>query len=427
MFTIPDSNGSNVIRGVVSFNPPVTESEHIIDKEGIGKVVNTDGGVLLAKMSFQMTADVFDKTWFHLVEDSENSPTTGIKINIDGTKYYEKQSTFRFTDEIASKDADLSQLVLSSEKEYELTPKFDKDTLKYELTLLEYIDTMNIKAIQSDAKSTMKIKIPKRDADNHLMYESDGTTIIYEEKDLQNGMPLEFVLNHLGEPDTKITVKVTAEDGKTTKEYEVVIKRPCGTIKGKIFTEPTKKTTGTYNAQIYAYSVADTAKRIDWDAAVQATAMLRTDSVNSDLHTIVEKAKEDTNDDGTFEMILVPGNYDILIDKSGYLDRIFVNVKMSEDQVVDLVELNAEAPDNNENNLTTLNEFITLFAGDSNKNGVVEILDSTLLELKIDTVFTDDSFSENCDFNNNKSIGILDSTVLEANTDKTRKILKYSN
>lgn len=47
--TIPYEKEGNGIRMATSFNPPVEESEHIIDKEGIGKVVNTANGVLLRK------------------------------------------------------------------------------------------------------------------------------------------------------------------------------------------------------------------------------------------------------------------------------------------------------------------------------------------------------------------------------------------
>ena len=145
MFTIPYDGEGDGIRAIVSFNPPVEESEHIIEKDGIGKVVNTDGEVLLGKMSFKMMVDVFDVSWFSLVESEDSSPQTGIKINIDGIQYYEAQSTFRFTDKTASKDSSLSNLVLSSGvvdeiepekstyKEYIYTPTFNKDTLNYEL------------------------------------------------------------------------------------------------------------------------------------------------------------------------------------------------------------------------------------------------------------------------------------------------------
>lgn len=367
--------------------------------------------------------------WFNLVGDKILE--TGIEINIDGIEkknYYKDPSTFRFEDNTASKDADLDSLIISSGivdseneenstyKEYELIPKFDMKELNYELTLLEYIDTMDITVAPNDTKSTMKIKVPKKDEENNL---------IYEEKDIAPNTPFEFTLNELGEPDTIVTVIVTAENGNTN-EYELVIKRPFGTIVGKIYTEPTKKTTGTNNAQVFVYDVNDTIEIIDWDVAIQATSMLKTDNVNSKLHTIKEKVKQDTKDDGSFEILVIPGNYDILIDKPGYLDRIFVNLKIEKDQIINLVELNKEQPDMYEENLETLNDLITLFAGDSNKNGVVEILDSTLLELKVDKVSTDNDFNKNCDFNNNDSIEILDSTALEANTDKTRKILRYS-
>ena len=52
-FTIPYDETGDGIRGIISFDPPVETSEHIVDKgEGIGKVINTDGGVLLRKIKF---------------------------------------------------------------------------------------------------------------------------------------------------------------------------------------------------------------------------------------------------------------------------------------------------------------------------------------------------------------------------------------
>lgn len=446
MFTIPDESGSNIIRGVVSFVPPITEGDHIITEEGVGKVVDTTGGVRLGKMSFQTTEDKFDSSWFQLVPVEDDSPATGIKINRDGKKYYQANGTedpdknvFRFTDETASKNANLSNLVLSSGtvnetepaqstyKEYSYTPEFHPDTLGYNLTLLEYIDTIDIKVTKEDVNSALKIKVPKRDEQNQLVYESDGTTIVYEEKEMQSDTPFPFVLNKLGEEDTKITIMVTAEDKDVTKEYSLVIKRPYGTIRGKIFTEPTTTTTTNYNASVLAYDVVDTTKKIDWNAAIQSTISSRADDVNQKLHSMNEKTKVNTNDDGTFEIKMLPGNYDILIDKPGYLDRIFVNVKLDEDADIDLVSVNATSPDKNENSLSTLNECITLFAGDCNKNGVIEILDSTLMIKNMDSVSSDSNYDENCDLNDSGRVEILDRTALIKNNDKVRKILRFSN
>ena len=79
----------------------------------------------------------------------------------------------------------------------------------------------------------MKIKVPKKDIDGKLVYDSGGG-IEYEEKELLDGIPLEVVLNKLGEPDTIITIKVTSEaGGSNVSEYNVTIKRQYGVIKGK--------------------------------------------------------------------------------------------------------------------------------------------------------------------------------------------------
>ncbi|MCI9366445.1 MAG: hypothetical protein HFJ54_08115 [Clostridia bacterium] len=139
-------------------------------------------------MSFQITApeeEEFETSWFSLVPDTEHSPNTGIKINLDITTYYQKQSTFRFTQDIKPKEVYLSNLTVSREiedtenagstvtKNYPLTPIFEKETLKYELELLEYIDTLDVTATKEVESSTLKIKIPKRDENGKLIYEAD--------------------------------------------------------------------------------------------------------------------------------------------------------------------------------------------------------------------------------------------------------------
>ena len=67
LFTIPYDGTGDGINAVISFIPPVTESEHIeqVGNSG-GKVINTEAGILLGKMSFQMQADKFDDSWFSL-------------------------------------------------------------------------------------------------------------------------------------------------------------------------------------------------------------------------------------------------------------------------------------------------------------------------------------------------------------------------
>ena len=231
--TIVDGNEvetirDDVIRAATAFNPPVNPTEHMVNTPN-GMTVQTTGGVKLGKMSFQMTADVFDISWFNLVQ-ANTSPKSGIKVSVDETNKLEEQFRFIFTDKTASKDADLTNIKIShgtvdtenpdnsTYKEYPLTPTFDKDTLEYQIELREYIDDIDLEIKKSDEKSKVKIKVPKRDEETgELVYEADGTTIIYEEKDIEDSTPLNIVINELGKPDTELAITVTAEDRKNNK------------------------------------------------------------------------------------------------------------------------------------------------------------------------------------------------------------------
>lgn len=97
LFTIPTGKNGE-IRGVVTYNPPIEETEHIVEKAGIGKVIDSKGSVLLGKMSFQMTGEQFDIEWFKVIENPTITLDTGVKISQDGTKYFEDTTALRFTD-----------------------------------------------------------------------------------------------------------------------------------------------------------------------------------------------------------------------------------------------------------------------------------------------------------------------------------------
>lgn len=363
-------------------------------------------------MSFKMTANEFDISGFKLVEDT-SSPTTGIKINLNLTQSFEAQSTFRFTDQTASKDATLSNIVISSGetdeenlsnstyKEHNLTPTFNKETFNYEIELLEYIDTMKIKATTSDENATMKLKVPKRDENNNLKYDTNGTTIIYEEKEIQSDTPLEFTLNKLGEPDTHLTINITAEDEKTTSTYEIVIKRPYGIVKGSVYVPPIASTTGIHKADIKLYKSEEVAQKIDLSAMAVA---IDKSSVHSTLITLNSK-NYITNDDGTYEIYIIPGKYDILIDKAGYLDHIYMSRQINEGDVLDLGE----------------NQLV---AGDLNKDGIVNQRDMGLLYNTYGSKLGESRYDNNLayDFNEDTYINQRDTGYALNNYTKAMKI-----
>lgn len=327
LFTVPYTGTSTGgMRAVVSFNPPISESEHIKNKENVGMIVDSSGSVLLGTLSFRTTLDKFDISSFKLETSDTTSPKTGIKIIIDGSTYYENQSTFRFTDKSASRNADLSNIKLSNGneddenyKEYALNPSFDKNTLEYTTELLEYVDKVNLEVTKDDEKSSIVIKQPKHDENGNLVFEDDGSTIVYEEKSLDD-LKKEIVLNKLGEQDTVIELKVTAEDEVTTKTYKITIHRPYGTIKGSIHTV---NSNDVHIADVKVYNNSD---QIDWENI----------SSHDELDNYKTVLNKKTNEDGTYEIKVIPGNYDVLIDKVAYLDYIVTTIQVNENDEIDL-------------------------------------------------------------------------------------------
>lgn len=327
LFTVPYTGTSTGgMRAVVSFNQPISESEHIKNKENVGMIVDSSGSVLLGTLSFRTTLDKFDISSFKLETSDTTSPKTGIKIIIDGSTYYENQSTFRFTDKSASRNADLSNIKLSNGnendenyKEYALNPSFDKNTLEYTTELLEYVDKVNLEVTKDDEKSSIVIKQPKHDENGNLVFEDDGSTIVYEETSLDD-LKNEIVLNKLGEPDTVIELKVTAEDEVTTKTYKITIHRPYGTIKGSIHTV---NSNDVHIADVKVYNNSD---QIDWENI----------SSHDELDNYKTVLNKKTNEDGTYEIKVIPGNYDVLIDKVAYLDYIVTTIQVNENDEIDL-------------------------------------------------------------------------------------------
>lgn len=440
---ISEKNADNVIVAEMSFNlndydtyDDIPTSTHVIERDGSKAVKSTPvkndqgeiiapGEVKIGEISFRMlTEEPFalpDKEnniegfHFGLVENFDRlSPVTGIKIQLNEEINYhqyhlDETKTFRFTDMTASKDAELTNILVSSGevntenpdestyKEYDLTPEFNKEIKNYTITLMEYIDTINIKATQSDTKATMKIKVPKHDSDGNLVYESDGTTIVYEEKDITHEVPMGVTLNKLGDPDTKVTISITAEDGVTTNEYEILIKRPYGIIKGSVYILETSDL-GKHKSDIRIYNANDTKTIVDWNSIVTGEA----DDLHDKLLTIKSQDYV-TNDDGTYEIYVVPGTYDVLLDKEGYLDHIYITKKVDAGQTIELGEK-------------------TLIAGDLNKDGQIQGKDLAVLLSVYLTDDTESNFEAKCDFNEDKQIQGKDLAVFLSNYLTAREI-----
>ena len=128
------------------------------------------------------------------------------------------------------------------------------------------------------------------------------------------------------------------------------------------------------------------------------------DSLHEELLTIPEVVKQKTQEDGNFEIKVIPGEYDLLINKQGYIDYIHIQITLQESQIKQLGQ-------------------IELIAGDVNKDGVVEILDKVLITKQNGTNSSSPDFSVECDLNDDGKVEILDKTIVTKNNGQRRKII----
>ncbi len=172
-----------------------------------------------------------------------------------------------------------------------------------------------------------------------------------------------------------------------------------GSIKGQIYTAPTANLK-KYTATIKVYPSDEVKKIINWDEVENTTG----DDLHDKLLSISEK-RINTNDDGTYEMSLPMGTYDILIDKPGYLDQIYTEIQIKPGETVDL-------------------GYAELFAGDVNKDGIIEILDASLIMNSFGIIESDIAYDTKYDFNEDKQIEILDVSLLMSNYSLERSIVR---
>jgi len=195
---------------------------------------------------------------------------------------------------------------------------------------------------------------------------------------------------------------------KTTKEYKVKIHRPYGTIRGSIQTTPTKRTTGKNKAKVLLYENNKTTEVLDWDDVITKfnKGGANIDKVNSSVRKLKENILLETQDDGTYETVLIPGVYDILIDKEGYLDHIYIFVEIEENEIIDLGNK-------------------ALIAGDIDKDARINNTDIVMLYQKNGNKEGDINYSLKYDLDNDTRINNSDIVIIYQNNSKKREIEDY--
>ena len=113
-----------------------------------------------------------------------------------------------------------------------------------------------------------------------------------------------------------------------------------------------------------------------------------------------------SEDDGTFEIKVVPKDYDVLIDKPGYLDYIYIRIPVNAGDVIEL-------------------DNIELIPGDVNKDGLTEIEDVGFLQDYYGVEEGDGVYEERFDFTGDGIAELEDLSLIFDNYGSERTIINY--
>lgn len=377
-------------------------------------IVEIADEAIIGKISFQMKDEIAITTDDIKLKTGSTSPTTGIKVVTSESNNYQAQSLFEFTLDLKSKNANLKKIEISNGnneegnyRSYDLNPTFDKDTLEYETKVLEYVDSVDLKMQTEDAKSTIKIKYPKKDENGKTERDSNGD-IVYEEKqitDTSQEIQEKIGLNELGEEETIIEITVTAEKQEIQKTYKIHIKRPYGKIKGKIQLGDGLKESMDGSYGITMNYVADLRiykqGQVNWDDIIPGNLSL--DDVDSEQTEKITKS----DDDGNYEIYVIPGKYDFYAERQGFLADITTKITINE---------------NDEINLGTK----ILYEGDADRSGIIDLNDTIEIVNSMGASKGDSIYSERYDFGQKGYVSLDDMVSVVGNLYKTITIQEYT-
>ena len=211
-----------------AFDPAVTEYTYVADPDEdevvISATPNQDG----ASVSGEGTYNPHDTDTVELIVTAEDGTTTTYVIHLENAK---------------STNANLSDLGVTGET---LSPAFDKDTTSYTVTVDSDTDKVTITATAEDNRSTVT-----------------GTG----EKDLTYG-------------SNPFEVKVTAEDGTTTKTYTVVIERELSSDVKLSDLKVDGTTVDGFDPDVPTYTLPDVGNDVD---SIQITATPENDEATVEV------------------------------------------------------------------------------------------------------------------------------------------------
>ena len=351
----------------------------LLDNRKATKVSDTEYEIDTVNTIVNIKAELFNKTTemvaiydgdLEIGETTYNnydisiSKTVNIKVTngLDSSDSNYKEQNYKLTITKVDKNEDLSDLQLTVKVGENIIQKSDDGIYKAKVSL----DSEKAVVSISSTSDTSKVKIADFD------YEPIQTTKNVE----------------LNDEITKVKLYIVNGNGDELVEELWIIK--TFKITGKIITQATDLS--NQSALITLYNTDDTRAENDID----------------DPRAIVEQVN--INPDGTFEIDVRVGKYDIVVTKLSYLEYRLVGF---------------EAEKGIEGNIGD----IQIYAGDIVTSGEIEIDDLTYLNDNIGVVINDDNKDDELKFDLNED-GIIDGAdraILKANYSKVNEIVKWVN
>ena len=187
--------------------------------------------------------------------------------------------------------------------------------------------------------------------------------------------------------EKEITITITAIDG-TTKDYTVTIKK-LSLIKGKVITQSVDQE--NQSATIIVYNSEDTREEDDIE----------------DPRKVVKQIT--IQKDGSFELDLPTGKYDIVVKKDSYLEYRLTNIETVNGETVEL-------------------EDIYIYAGDVVVTGEIEIDDLVALTDNYGEITEANKETKAIyDLNEDGTVNSLDKNILKTNYGKVAEKVEWVN
>lgn len=391
-----------------------------------------------------------------LYEDTKIYPDEQIELSVIETNVYSIKTIAPdgFTSQtykikITREKSSNSTLLKLAVAGYEITPEFSSDVYQYTLALPKGSNILKAEDViaiptdeyatvlkQEDLDLTIQNKTYNIDVTSH-----DGTThtnykILVEIKksddnylqslSVSNGsLSPEFDTNvveymaHLSSREDEITINAVPRD-KTAKVIS-----GTGTFK---ITEDTKKIVMVQaeDSTLRAYII-----NIKKDPKTETTieGKITTENIKNKHISKISiykgnelKYEEDTNEDGTFKIYVVPDTYNIVISKDGYLRYTINNVKISSlDQKITLKEYKLIAGDLVGKDV--IKNGKTIVTGD----GEIEIDDLVAINDKYGIIINENNkeANEKFDLNGDGVIDKIDRNILKSNYNKKAETIEW--